>query len=198
MSKDTKELQPYEDWTPPAFLQGDIDPDEVRREFYVRQRENYALRSKNRSLLSKIDGLNDRLAGGDGDGESGEGSESETPQEQDSDESTTSSKSTKKGAGQGPSLNEIRLELALENGLTKNQAMRLRGNSREELEADVKAYMDEHGIERDADEDESTDSTSTPPPRRQPRRGDVKSGSERDADDGEPTHWDPAKLLDVV
>ena len=49
--------------------------------------------------------------------------------------------------------------------------MRLHGNSREELEADVKAYMDEHGIKRDADEDEGTDPTSTPPPRRQPRRG---------------------------
>lgn len=201
MSKDTKELQPYEDWTPPAFLQGDIDPDEARREFYVRQRENYALRSKNRSLLSKIDGLNDRLAGGDGDGEGDEGSESETPQKQDSDESTAPSQSTKKGAGQGPSLNEIRLELALEKGLSKSQAMRLRGETREELEKDADLYMQEHGMtsgNEDEDEggDENDDDSGSEdgaddqgrPPSQQPR---VRSGSEREGRGGRSRTYNP-------
>ena len=188
MPKDTG-IKSYEDWTPPRFLQGeDIDVEQVKLEFYRRERDNAKYRRTNASLQAKIMELED------GDTET-EADESEEREERET-ESPASSK--KKGDGQGPSLNEIRLELALENGLTKNQAMRLRGSNREELEADVKAYMDEHGIERDADEDESTDSTSTPPPRRQPRRGDVKSGSERDADDGEPTHWDPAKLMDAV
>lgn len=189
MPKDTG-IKSYEDWTPPRFLQGeDIDVEQVKLEFYRRERDNAKYRRTNASLQAKIMELED---GGDTE------PEADKSEEREERETEAPASSKKKGDGQGPSLNEIRLELALENGLTRNQAMRLHGNSREELEADVKAYMDEHGIKRDADEDEGTDPTSTPPPRRQPRRGDVKSGSERDANDGEPTHWDPAKLMDAV
>lgn len=189
-------IKSYEDWTPPKFLQGedeDIDLERVKLEFYTRESENAQYRRQNRSLKEQVADLRSQVDDNDDD-DSDDTDEAPKPK----------SKSKSEGEGQGPSLNEIRLELALEKGLTKNQVMRLRGTNREELEADAEAYMEEHGLAGNSDDDngdgddngnEGGGETSGPPSR-QPRRGDGKSGLERG--DGEPTHYDPSKLMDLV
>lgn len=187
-------IKSYEDWTPPKFLQGedeDIDLERVKLEFYTRESENAQYRRQNRSLKEQVSDLRSQVDG-DGDDDSDDDFD-EAPKPK--------SKGKSEGEGQGPSLNEIRLEIALEKGLTKNQVMRLRGTNREELEADAEAYMEEHGLAGNSDDEGSEgddESAETPsgPPSRQPRRGDGKSGLERG--DGEPTHYDPAKLMDLV
>lgn len=192
----------YEDWTPPKFLQGeDIDVERVKLEFYQRESDNATYRRQKKALNSQIADLRnevDRLKDDDSE------SESESTETTSADSSTKGDKSSGKGSGQGPSLNEIRLELALEKGLTKSQAMRLRGDTREELEADAKVYMEEHGITSPSDNDEEEQGSevveeteqSTPPPSRAPRRGDVKSGAQTQYQ--EPSWYDPSKLVDLV
>lgn len=189
-------IKSYEDWTPPKFLQGEddeIDMERVKLEFYTRESENAQYRQSNRQLKSQVADLRSQVNGDDDDDDGDESDD--TPD-------VSSKKSKNEGKGQGPSLNEIRLKIALEKGLTINQARRLVGSTEEELEADAVAYMEEHGItqrsDKDGDDDEGDASTSNQPPRRQPRRSDVKSGSERDAGDGEPSHYDPEKMLDQV
>lgn len=186
-------IKSYEDWTPPKFLQGedeDIDLERIKLEFYTRESENARYRQSNRSLKSQVADLRAELQG-DEDGDDSDSDSGEAPRP------NPEKKSKSEGEGQGPSLNEIRLELALEKGLTKNQVMRLRGETREELEADAEAYMEEHGITAGSDDGEGEGAPPEGPPRRQPRRGDGKSGTERD-DGDEPSHYDPAKLLDQV
>ena len=190
-------IKSYEDWTPPKFLQGedeDIDLERIKLEFYTRESENAQYRHQNRALKSQVADLRSQVDGDGGDDDSDDDSD-QAPRPK------SKKKSNTEGEGQGPSLNEIRLEIALEKGLTKNQVMRLRGDNREELEADAQAYMEEHGItassDDDGDEGGQESAASQKPPRRQPRRSDVKSGSERGGD-GEPSFYDPGKLLDVV
>lgn len=189
-------IKSYEDWTPPKFLQGedeDIDLERVKLEFYTRESENAQYRRQNRSLKQQVSDLRSQVDDNDDDdsGDSDDVDEAPKPK----------SKSKSEGEGQGSSLNEIRLELALEKGLTKNQVMRLRGTNREELEADAEAYMEEHGLAGNSDDegsegDDKSAEAPSGPPSRQPRRGDGKSGLERG--DGEPTHYDPSKLMDLV
>lgn len=188
-------IKSYEDWTPPKFLQGEddeIDMERVKLEFYTRESENAQYRQSNRQLKSQVADLRSQVNGDDDDDDGDESDD--TPD-------VSKQKSKNEGKGQGPSLNEIRLKIALEKGLTINQAKRLVGSTEEELEADAVAYMEEHGITQrsDKDGDEGDDAPpSNQPPRRQPRRSDVKSGSERGAGDGEPSVYDPDKFLDQV
>lgn len=187
-------VKSYEDWTPPKFLQGedeDIDLERVKLEFYTRESENHRYREQNRALKSQISDLREQVEAPDEDGND----------ERDDKDSKSKAESSK-GKGQGPSLTEIRLKIALEKGLTYNQAMRLHGENEDELKADAEVYMEEHGISTGRDDeggdDEGEEAPSSKPPQRQPRRGDVKSGSERGDDDLEPSHFDPAKFLDQV
>ena len=190
-------IKSYEDWTPPKFLQGeddDIDLERVRLEFYTRESENAQYRHQNRALKSQVSDLRSQIDGEDDGDDSGDDFD-EAPRP------TSKGKNKSEGEGQGPSLTEIRLKIALEKGLTYNQAMRLHGDTEEALQADAEAYMEEHGItssDSKNEEGEGSEPESSPePPRRQPRRGDVKSGTEREGD-SEPTHYDPAKFLDQV
>lgn len=188
-------IKSYEDWTPPKFLQGEdgeLDSERIKLEFFKRERDNAKYRRTNANLKLQLEDASEQDDEEDGeDGEDGNvtvhlGGEKLPVKKQ------------KKGEGQGPSLNEIRLEIALEKGLTKSQAMRLHGNTAEELQADADVYMEENGIVQDAPEQEDPEQDSaTPPPRQTPRRHEVKSGSQRD-DGGEPTWFDPAVLMDHV
>lgn len=190
-------IKSYEDWDLPKFLRGDvedIDMERVKLEFYTRESENAQYRASNRSLKSQVADLRSQITD-DVDDDSDDDTDDSAPRQKSKEKSKT------EGEGQGPSLNEIRLELALEKGLTKNQVMRLRGENREELEADATAYMEEHGITQGSDDEDDKDgqepTEKSGPPQRQPRRGDGKSGTERDKDN-EPTFFDPEKLSDLV
>lgn len=192
-------IKSYEDWTPPKFLQGEgdeIDLERIKLEFYTRESENAQYRRSNRSLKEQVADLRSQVSESDDD--SSDDSEDDAPERRPKEKKS-------EGEGQGPSLTEVRLKIALEKGLTYNQAMRLHGSTAEELEADAVVYMEEHGIKSrsdeedgdEADEEDKASSESTEPPRRMPRRGDGKSGSER-GDDGEPSYYDPAKFVGLV
>lgn len=86
--------------------------------------------------------------------------------------------------------NAARFEIALEKGLTKSQAKRLVGSTREELEADAEELLADLGIS-DEEPDEDDDK---PTPARRPRER-LRSGA---APDAEPEETDPAKLAEAV
>lgn len=183
-------IKSYEDWTPPEFLRTeddkDVDMDRVRYEFYRREKDNAKYRRVNTALRAQVDELKDD-----------DGGESQSDEENDGEGSEPKPKKKKQDSeagGQGSSLNETRLEIALERGLTKNQAMRLHGSTKEELEADADAYMEEHGMKSDDGKEEEEE--ATPPPTNRPKRGEVRSGSERG--DQEPTSYDPNDFLESV
>ena len=189
----------YEDWTPPKFLQGeDVDMERVKLEFFQRESDNATYRRQKKALKAQVEDLRNEVANFRDEKDSGSESESESKERSSDDDSTKGEKSPGKGSGQGPTLNETRLELALERGLTKSQAMRLRGETREELEADADVYMEEHGLAKPSSNEEqgSEEDESTPPPSRAPRRGDVKSGAHTSHE--EPSWFDPSKFADVV
>ena len=81
--------------------------------------------------------------------------------------------------------NAARFEIALEKGLTKSQAKRLVGSTREELELDADELLADLGVNND-------DEKSSPSRRPQER---LRPGA---APDAEPEETDPSKLADMV
>lgn len=77
-----------------------------------------------------------------------------------------------------PSERELRLEVALEKGLTLAQAMRLHGDDKDALETDADAYLEEIGGGKKAD-DEGADEHGG---ERQPQRPGRNNGRQRDDD----------------
>lgn len=90
----------------------------------------------------------------------------------------------------------IRLEVALDKGLTKRQAMRLVGETREELEEDADELLKEFGGRGKTGEE----GEGNPNPRKAPKQtvrtnGDPLEGYEPDEDQGKDP--DPEKLADA-
>lgn len=79
-----------------------------------------------------------------------------------------------------------RYEIAIEKGLTKSQAKRLNGETREELEADADVLLEDLGLS--GDEGESGETTSRRPKER------LKPGASPDAEPGS----DPEKIADRI
>jgi hypothetical protein len=80
-------------------------------------------------------------------------------------------------------VNAARFEIALEKGLTKSQAKRLVGSTREELEADAEELLADLGL-----------NDEKPAPARRPQER-LKPGA---APEAEPEETDPAKLAEAV
>jgi hypothetical protein len=103
--------------------------------------------------------------------------------------------------GQGSSedaLRADRLEIALEKGLTKTQAARLVGSTREELEADADAYIEEHGLAGASGEGKQQDDgkEGQAPPS---QRAKVTTASRQRQEPADPDeNLDPGKLYDKV
>ncbi len=76
-------------------------------------------------------------------------------------------------AKSGGNIQALRYEIALEKGLTKAQARRLVGESREELEEDAEEMVKEFGFKAknkdDQTQDDDKDDDDTVEPRRGPR-----------------------------
>lgn len=87
--------------------------------------------------------------------------------------------------------NAARYEIALEKGLTKSQAKRLVGSTREELEADADELLADLGVTTEDPEDAEGEK---PAPSRRPRER-LRPGA---APDAEPEETDPAKLAEAV
>lgn len=95
-----------------------------------------------------------------------------------------------------PSERELRLEVALEKGLTLAQAMRLHGDDKDALETDADAYLEEIGGGKKADDDGADDSRKDG--ERQPQRPGKNNGRQRDddpVDDGKLPEIDWASLV---
>jgi hypothetical protein len=130
----------FEDWTPPwGKDEAEFDADKAKKRIYdllkdkhntkerVATLENDELQTKVTEFeekdLSEVEKLrkeNERLKNGDA--------------------------PTKPKVQSTDDLRADRLEIALEKGLSKAQAARLVGTTREELEADAEAYIEEHGL----------------------------------------------------
>jgi peptidoglycan hydrolase CwlO-like protein len=93
-------------------------------------------------------------------------------------------------AASADDLRADRLEIALDKGLTRTAAMRLVGTTREELEADADAYIEEHGLKGKtggkSQDDKPPSSKVT---------SNLKAGTERDGDEDEEDLSNPLALL---
>lgn len=91
----------------------------------------------------------------------------------------------------GSGLQTLRLEIALDKGLTKRQAARLVGNTREELEEDAEELLKEFGGATKGkggkDDDRERDEGGRYGPRSGPRRSTSNAG-DPDDEDGEFEH----------
>lgn len=98
-----------------------------------------------------------------------------------------------KDAGKGKAPDDLRadrLEIALEKGLTKAQALRLHGDTREDLEADADAYLEENGITAGS-------GGQAPPTQRAQVKGKIGSKQKPDEVD-EYDDMDPGAMYDKV
>lgn len=95
----------------------------------------------------------------------------------------------------GDDLRADRLEIALEKGLTKAQAARLSGSTREELEADADAYIEEHGL--GGGESNTGGQGGQAPPSQRPQTARTAS-SQRQRDVDPDDNLDPGALYDKV
>lgn len=102
-------------------------------------------------------------------------------------------------ASGGTNLDSVRLEIALDMGLTKAQAKRLVGSTREELEADAEAYIEEHGLGSTDGEEGKTGGKEGQAPPSQRAQVKVKTGSGRGGEEPDPDmDLDPGALYDKV
>jgi len=89
----------------------------------------------------------------------------------------------KNSKGDDDDLRADRLEIAMEKGLTKAQALRLKGSTREELESDADAYIEEHGLSGEGAASTGGQAPPSQRPQTKPRTGAVrKQTQEMDAD----------------
>lgn len=93
-------------------------------------------------------------------------------------------------------LKAARLEIALEKGLTKAQAARLVGDTREELESDADAYIEEHGLGTgDGGEEHDKDRQDNAPPS---QRTQVRTGTRRGEAPDPLEGMDPGAMYDKM
>ena len=167
----------FEDWTPP-WKDDEFDADKAARLIYNLHVEKQTASEKAEKALTERDEKITEL--------SGKVEEYETKDLNEVERLKRENEKLKQGKSEPSSTDDLtaaRLEIALDKGLTKAQAKRLAGSTREELEADADAYIEEHGLSKAG---EGEGSGAEKPPTRRPT-GNLKTGSEA-AD--EPTEQD--------
>jgi hypothetical protein len=87
-------------------------------------------------------------------------------------------KDLEKTAGE-PSRRELQFEVALEKGLTKRQALRLVGDSLDDLLEDADAFLEEVGTKPDGDNGDNGEPGAEEPPAPGRRPRDMKTGFQR-------------------
>ena len=179
----------FEDWTPP-WKEDEFDAERAAKRLFNTLRDKEKLSERLTATeeerdtlqgkvteyeekdLSEVDRLkreNERLRNGE--------DKPKTKSQKDSDEAD---------------LRAARLEIALDMGLTKAQAKRLQGSTREELEADAEAYMEEHGLTKPGDSNAGKGGQA--PPSQRPKV-QVRSAHKQGEDEPDPDEdLDPAEL----
>jgi actin-related protein len=184
------DLPKYEDWKAPWEEKGEeLDAETAKKLIYnlSKDKENAAkkvaekdtkiaeLTTSNTELQSKVD-------------------EHETKNLSEVDRLKRENEQLKKKAEDKPAgpefdLEKERLRIAVAKRLTESQAKRLVGETREELEADADAYMQEHGL---SGTDDGGSNGSGRPGQRPVARGQFRTGNDDRGD--APDETDPAKL----
>jgi hypothetical protein len=167
-------LLKFEDWIPPWKSDDEFDAARAAKLIY--------------DLHVDKDALQGRVAAVEGEKKELEGKvrEFETKDLSEVDRLKRELEETKNSKPTSDPLDVARLRLALEHGLTENQAKRLVGSTPEELAADAVAYKEEHGLGK-----EQGSETGERPPSNRPA-GQFKTGSTSEGD--VPDELDPAKL----
>ena len=181
----------FEDWTPPWKSDDEFDAEKAKKLIYNLSKDKDGQKDRIAGLLADKDELQSKVT----EFEEKDLSETERVKRENA---RLKAERENGGAGGGDDLERIRLEIALDKGLTKAQVKRLVGKTREELEADADAYMEEHGLVAagDDDGDDSDGGTGGQAPPRQ--RVAVKRGGGKPSDDEDDLPDDPQKLLELA
>lgn len=196
-------LPKYEDWKAPWEEKGEeLEPEAAKKLIYNLHKDKESAATK----LAEKDGKIAELTTENGELKS----KVDTFETKDLDEAAKLKRENEqlkkqleeKPAGPEFDPEKARLEIALEKGLTVAQAKRLIGSTKEELETDADAYIEEHGLGKKADENggDSADSNNRNGglrfgSRPQPRQRLISGNDDR----GEgPDETNPAKLKDQL
>lgn len=170
-------LPKYEDWTPPWKVDDDFDAEKAKRLIYNLHVDKEGLQTRLSETTTARDEATSKLA------------EHET---KDLSELERVQRELAEMKAAPPKVDDTalaRYEIALDKGLTRAQAKRLVGTSREELTADADAYIEEHGLNTDREPE------GTRPPTRRPQTRLSTGLAAGDEDEGSN---DPAKLAGLL
>lgn len=152
----------FEDWTPP-WSEDEFDASKAAKLVYDLKVDKETLQGKNSNLVTKVNDLQGQL--------------DEVTPEGDEDEKPGKTKAEPKSKDEGKTkvsdsdLWAMKLEVALDKGLTKVQAKRLIGSTVEELAQDADELVKSFGGTGAAPEDDDKkEDEESPVPSRQPRR----------------------------
>lgn len=152
----------FEDWTPPWGSDDEFDAAKAAKLVYDLKVDKETLQGKNSNLATKANDLQGKLD---------ELASNDEPDEKPKDKKAEpKSKDEEKTKVSDSDLWALKLEVALDKGLSKVQAKRLVGSTLEELATDADELVASFGGAGAANEDDDKDEDETPVPSRQPRR----------------------------
>jgi len=171
-------LPKFEDWTPP-WKSDEFDADKAAKLIYNLHADKESLTERATETAAEKDAKITEL--------SGKVESFETKDLNEVERLKRENEKLKNEKPSGDDLTSARLEIALEKGLTLQQAKRLAGGTRQEIAADADAYIAENGLGSP-----EGDGGQVPPSNRP--KGNLKTGSERDNDEDD-SSFDPAELV---
>ena len=208
-------LGSFEDWTPP-WKEGEFDAEKAKKLIFDLHKDKETLFTELDKKDTEIADLEDeadtleeqtRKAAGASQPKEGENAEiaalraeidalknGNKPQTRRERREAAEAEAAK--APSDDSLLATKYEIALDKGLSKSAARRLVGSTREEIEADADAYLEENGgASKGAGEQTAGKAGQAPPSQRPKVKGRTgTAGDEVDPDDG----LDPGALYDKV
>lgn len=152
MPAGSKLPEKFEDWRWP-WKQGEVDEEKAAKLIFDTRKEREKLQDENASLKTSLADVEKERD----EAKQNLDSKSSSDTEKDVEIATLKKQVTElEKVGKAPRPEDeariARLEVAMDLGLTKTQAKRLQGTTREEIEADAKELAADLGIELDGDE----------------------------------------------
>ena len=193
-----KEFPKFEDWTPPwGSDDSAFDPEKAKKRVYDLLKDKHTQSERIATLTSEKEAAEARVR----EFEEKDLSEVEKLRRENERLKSDPPKAGAPKKEQGSDDDDLRAdraEIALEKGLTLAQARRLVGTTREELEADAEAYIEEHGLagaSGDGKEKDGGKEGQAPPS----NRAKVTPGTRQRQEVPDPDEdMDPGKLWDKV
>lgn len=190
-------LPPFDEWKRP-WKDDEFDAEKAAKLIYNLHKDKETLTEQKATLTTERDGLQTKVT------EFEEKDLSEVERLRKENERLKNGDGVKKeqsAPAGGDDLMTARLEIALEKGLTRKEAMRLAGTTREELESDADDYLEETGRAtekggEDGGKDGGKEGQAPPSIRAQvtPRTGSKQRNEPPDPD----ANLDPGALFDKV